>query len=129
MRDVWQYHEVQAAFRTRFVAELRRELDALLIHGPLSARQALDRSPRVNLLLVSWHPNAIRGRATRIAHEIDARYETRTKLFAATPDGLLDTDWDDDAPVKVLLQKGVILHGEPDVLSYRAELRHARQPS
>lgn len=129
MRDVWQYHEVQSEIRTRFLAELRRELEALLIYGPFEASHQVERSPIVNLLLVSWYPNAIRGRAVRIAREIDERYEMDTKLYAATPDYLLDTDWADDAPAIVLLQKGVILHGEPAVLDYRAELRHARQPS
>lgn len=129
MRDIWQYHEVQAEFRTRFLAELRREIQALLIYGPFEPSNQIERSPAVNLLLVSWYPNAIEGRAVRIAREIDGKYETDTELFVLTPDKLLDTSWKDDAPPKILLQKGVVLHGESAVLDYRAELRHARQPS
>jgi len=129
MQDKWQLHDLQSEIRTRYLAELRCEIEALLIHGPFEASNQIERSSVVNLLLVSWYPNAIEGRAVRIAREIDERYETDTKLFAATPDYLLDTDRDDNAPVRALLQKGVILHGEPAVLDYRAELRHARQMS
>lgn len=129
MRDAWQYHELQSELRTRFLAELRRELEALLIHGPFEASPQIERSPLVNLLLVTWYPNAIRGRATRIAREVDDRYQTVTMLYAATPGQLLDTPWDEDAPARKILRKGLILHGESEVLEYRAELRHSRQPS
>lgn len=129
MRNLWQYRELQSEIRTRFLAELRRELEALLIYGPLSAVPQVERSPEVNLLLVSGYPDAIRDRAVRIAHEIDEKYETDTEVVALTPAKLLDTPWKDSAPPKVLLQKGIILHGESAVLDYRAELRRARQPS
>lgn len=129
MRDAWQYHEVQSEIRTRFLAELRRELEALLIHGPFEATYQIERSPIINLMLVSWYPNAIRGRAVRIAREIDGKFQTDTKLLALTPNKLLDTFWDEDAPAMLLLQKGSPLHGEAAVRDYRAELRRARQPS
>jgi len=129
MRNLWQYHEIQSEIRTRVLAELRRELEALLVGGPGQNSRQIERSPAVNLLLVSWYPNAIRGRAVRIAREIDAKYQTDTTLFALTPDRLLDTDWNEDAPVMTLLQTGVVLYGDSAVTDYRAELRQARQPS
>jgi hypothetical protein len=129
MRNLWEYHEIQSEIRTRFLAELRRELDALLVGGPLESSRQIARSPAVNLLLVSWYPNAIRGRAVRIAREIDAKYQTDTKLFALTPDRLLAPHWNEDAPVMVLLHTGVPLYGESAAIDYRAELRQARQPA
>ncbi len=129
MRNLWQYHEIQSEIRTRFLAELRRELEALLVSGPWENSPQLAQSSAVNLLLVSWYPNAIRGRAVRIAREIDTKYQTDTKLFALPPDRLLDARWHEDAPVMILLHKGVPLYGESAVIDYRTELRQARQPS
>lgn len=129
MRNLWEYRELQSEIRTRFLAELRRELDALLIYGPVEAVPDIERSPQVNLLLVSWYPNAVRGRAVRIVREIDGKYETKTEVIALTPTKLLDMLWKDNSLPKILLQKGTSLYGESAVLDYRAELRRVRQPS
>lgn len=127
MRDAWESYELQSEIRTRFLAELRREVEALLIYGPFEPSSPIERSPVVHLLLISESPQAILGRATRIAREIDEKYYTRIKPVPRPPDRLLDPPEDEKIPAQTLLQSGSVLYGEPAVRNYRAELRRARQ--